>query len=530
MARPVRKFWGWGFEGDDVPADEAAAVRNRFGQLFGDLHAPLPVPTAADIELRAPRVRVPAALKCVTDAHVDRVTHSYGQSYADIARAFLRTFPAPPDLVAWPADAAELVRVLDWADAQRVAVIPFGGGTSVCGGVEPLADERFAGTISLDLTRMDQVLEIDRVSRAARIQAGARGPRFDAALKPEGLTLRHFPQSYTMATLGGMIVTRSGGHYATGPTHIDEFVEAVTMVTPRGDIATRRLPASGAGPDPLRLVCGSEGILGIVTEAWMRVQARPRHRAGRSVEFDGLAPAVDAVRDIAQSGLQPANCRLLDPFEALANGVGDGVTALVVLGFESADHPQDAALARAVEIATAHGGRPQADPAAGHGRDARSDAWKRAFVRMPYWREILVPHGVIVDTFESACTWSDFESFHAGLVADVQRAIQSATRAPGFVSCRFTHLYADGPAPYYTFVCRSEPTRMLDAWRDIKAAINASVVSHGGTATHHHAVGRDHRPGAYDHERPDLYADALRGAKRALDPNGVLNPGVLIDA
>ena len=149
---------------------------------------------------------------------------------------------------------------------------------------------------------------------------------------------------------------------------------------------------------------------------------------------------------------------------------------------------------------------------------------------MPYWREILVPHGIIVDTFESACTWTDFDAFHDGVVADTQQAIQAATGAPGFVSCRFTHLYPDGPAPYYTFVCRSDPARMLDAWRDIKLAINESIVSRGGTATHHHGVGRDHRPGAYDAERPALFAEALTGAKRALDPNGILNPGVLIDA
>jgi alkyldihydroxyacetonephosphate synthase len=246
--------------------------------------------------------------------------------------------------------------VLDWCSDAGVAAIPFGGGSSVVGGVEPDVGDGYRGVISVDLRHLQGVLEVDRTSRAARIAAGTLGPALEAQLKPHGLTLRHFPQSFEWSTLGGWIATRSGGHFATLHTHIDEFVEAVRVVTPRGVLQTRRLPASGAGPSAERLFCGSEGTLGVITEAWMRVQARPRFRAGASVLFAGFADAVQASLELAQSGLHPANCRLLGHDEALMSGSGDGSHAILVLGFESADHELGPWLARALEICASHGG------------------------------------------------------------------------------------------------------------------------------------------------------------------------------
>ena len=224
------------------------------------------------------------------------------------------------------------------------------------GGVEPDVGAGYRGAISVDLGHLQGVLEVDRTSRAARIAAGTLGPVLEAQLKPYGLTLRHFPQSFEWSTLGGWIATRSGGHFATLHTHIDEFVEAVRVVTPRGVLQTRRLPASGAGPSAERLFCGSEGTLGVITEAWMRVQPRPRFRAGTSVSFAGFADAVEAARELAQSGLHPANCRLLGHDEALLSGSGDGSRSILVLGFESADHELGPWLARALEICGSHRG------------------------------------------------------------------------------------------------------------------------------------------------------------------------------
>jgi len=529
-----RKFWGWGFEGQGPTAAEAETVRRMTGARFGGLPEPLSVPQASDFELPVPRLKAPDHLaRLVTTDDADRLAHAMGQSYADIARAFLRQVPHVPDLVAYPRDAAEVERLLDWADGEGVAVIPFGGGTSVCGGVESDVGEDYPGVVSLDLSSMNRVRAIDQQDRCALIEAGARGPEFEAALKPEGLTLRHFPQSFELATLGGMIVTRSGGHFATLYTHIDEFVQSVELVTPQGRMTTRRLPGSGAGPQPERLICGSEGILGIVTAAWMRLQSVPRHRASATVRFDDFAAGAEAVRQVARSRLNPANCRLLDPGEALMNGVGDGRSALLVLGFESADHPQEANLERALELCAeaggkSRGGRGDGDSKGEGGRDAAAAAWRQAFLRMPFYREVLVPHGVIVDTFETACTWSAFPDFHARITAGIREAIRRTTGGDGEITCRFTHVYPDGPAPYYTLYAASTPARMLAHWREIKLAANELVVAGGGTVTHHHGVGRDHRPSGYDRERPDLYAEMLAGAKRAADPRGILNPGVLL--
>ena len=216
-----------------------------------------------------------------------------------------RDFAVAPDVVAYPEDEADVVALLDWAGDAGLAVIPYGAGSTVVGGVEPSVGDSFAGVLTIDLGRLDKVLEIDRASRAARIQGGVLGPALEAQLKPAGLTLRHFPQSFGFSTLGGWIATRSGGHYATLYTHIDEFVESLRTVTPAGTLESRRLPGSGAGPSPDRLMIGSEGALGIITEAWMRLQDRPTHRASAALRFADFASAAAAIRAVGQAGLYP---------------------------------------------------------------------------------------------------------------------------------------------------------------------------------------------------------------------------------
>src|SRR5881392_1180968 len=271
-------------------------------------------PKIDELELPAPRLEPPASLAslCTTDP-AERAGHTYGKSFRDIVRAFRRDFAHPPDVVAAPRTEADVADVLDWCAEVGAAAIPYGGGSSVVGGVECDVGDTYRGAVSVDLRHLDQVLDIDRASRAARVQAGVYGPALEDQLRPHGLTLRHFPQSFECSTLGGWIATRSGGHYATLYTHIDDFVESLRVVTPRGVVESRRLPGSGAGPSPDRLFLGSEGILGIITEAWMRVQDRPTFRASASVLFPTFADGVAAVRAVAQAGLFPSNCRLLDP-------------------------------------------------------------------------------------------------------------------------------------------------------------------------------------------------------------------------
>src|SRR5262249_6345730 len=262
-----------------------------------------------------PRLVPPASLAGISTTDLyDRAAHTYGKSYPDYVRGLLGDYASAPDVVAYPRNESEVAAVLDWAGGAQAAVTPFGGGSTVVGGVEPHIDGvRHKAAVTIDLSRMGQVLEVDRTSRAARIQAGAFGPALEAQLKPHGVTLRHFPQSFEYSTLGGWIATRSGGHFATLYTHIDDLVESLSVVTPKGIWESRRLPGSGAGPSPDRLIIGSEGILGIITEAWMRLQDRPRFRAGSAVRFPDFFTAARALRAVAQAGLYPANCRILDP-------------------------------------------------------------------------------------------------------------------------------------------------------------------------------------------------------------------------
>jgi alkyldihydroxyacetonephosphate synthase len=529
-----RSWWGWGWEDEAITGESldhlAAAIRSRPGFGHAELRRP---PAIAELDLRAPRVAPPTSLEplCATDDET-RAAHTYGKSFRDVVRAFARELPNPPDVVALPENEDDVVALLDWCTDARLAAIPYGRGSSVVGGVECHVGDDYAGVVSIDLTRLDRVVEVDTTSRAARIQAGALGPVLEEQLRPHGYTLRHFPQSFEHSTLGGWLATRSGGHYATNYTHIDDFVESMRIVTPRGIVESRRLPGSGAGPSPDRLFLGSEGILGIITEAWMRVQDRPTFRATASVRFPSFAAGVAAARAVSQAGLFPSNCRLLDPGEASSNAGTAPGDALLVLGFESADHPLDAWIARAVECCADHGGvhdgvstssvpRPERSP---ERDDSAAERWRSSFLRAPYGRDAVVAVGCIAETFETACTWDAFESLHADVVSSASRALPEG----GAITCRFTHVYPDGAAPYFTVLAPATHGTQLERWAEVKEAASAAIIRGGGTITHHHAVGRDHKPW-YAQQRPDLFAEALRATKRTLDPGAILNPGVLVD-
>ncbi len=525
-----RKHWGWGFADEQPAVDELRAAAAGIADVFGfgsrDVEAPVPLERAA---LPEPRIEARAAGVEVDVSPHARASHAWGKSYSDVVRGFRGRFDHAPDAVLRPADAAGVEAALTWAADADVAVIPYGGGTSVVGGVTPQVD---GAAVSLDLGRLDRVLEVDAVSGAARIQAGALGPALEAQLADHGLTLRHFPQSFEFSTLGGWLATRAGGHYATGPTRIDDLAHAITMITPRGTLETHRHPGSGAGPEPARLVLGSEGTLGVITEAWMRVVPRPRWRATASVAYRDFAAGVAAARALAQSGLQPSNARLLDATEARLHRVRFDGTSVLLVGFESADHPLGPWLARALELARDHGGEVVSGPTeteAGAGaRSGEAGAWRQAFFDAPYLQPSLLSVGVLSDTFETACTWTQFPELHARVTAAVGRALDEECGG-GLVSCRFTHVYPDGPAPYYTFVGALRLGAELAQWRAVKAAASEALAAAGGTITHHHAVGRTHRPW-YDRERSPLFAEALRAVKREFDPHGILNPGVLVDA
>src|SRR5437870_2700786 len=455
------KHYGWGREGEGMTVSEQAFVLGRYRAKFSrDGFEAISVPRLEDLTLRAPRVAPPASLAAFcTSERYDRAAHAYGKSYPDYVRAMLGDYDSAPDVVAYPRNEAEISAVMDWAGGVGASLTPFGGGSSVCGGVEPRVDGlRHKAAVTLDLRNLGKVVEVDQISRAALIEGGAYGPSLENQLKRHGVTLRHFPQSFEYSTLGGWIATRSGGHFASLYTHIDDFVESLRVVTPRGILETRRLPGSGAGPSPDRMFIGSEGTLGVISRAWMRLQPRPSFRAGASVRFPSFFDAARAVRAVAQAGLYPSNCRILDPQEAFNTGAADGSAAIMVLAFESGDHPLDTWMARALECCADHCGTPEPAKASDAHLQGAAGIWRNAFIRMPYAREFLTPAGLINDTFETAITWDRFESFHDKVKAATEGAILEATGLKGEVTCSTSPMLS-GRAGALFFFPRTRPPR-----------------------------------------------------------------------
>jgi alkyldihydroxyacetonephosphate synthase len=544
--RPQLRFWGWGFEHETLNESQDRWLDGIIKSMIPEGATEVQPPALEDFDLPEPRLAVPEKFQHYVSTFVyDRLVHTYGQSFPDMVRMILRQIDNVPDWVAFPTTEIEITELFEFAGNNNMAIIPFGGGTSVCGGVEADIGEEYAGTISMDMENFNRILEVDEVSRTANIEGGIFGPDLEKQLKPYGLTLRHYPQSFRFSTLGGWIATRAGGHFASLYTHIDDMVESTRTVTPSGAIVTRRLPGSGAGPSPDRMIIGSEGIFGVLTQANMRLQKRPEWRASASASFTTLMQAVAALRSISQSGLFPSNARLLDHDEVASNEVSKEPCCMLVLGFESADHPVNAWMERALEIVAEFGG--EYKPARYTQefvkkttqrldqkvqRTAESENWRNAFISMPYWRNKLVCFGIILDTFETSITWDKFEEMYHGVKEGITKVIKETTGVDGRVSCRITHIYPDGPAPYFTFYAvgssEGDLQKSLDNWRQIKVAANELVVEFGGTVTHHHSVGRDHRSG-YEKQSSELYRRTLAANKAFLDPKAILNPGVLID-
>ena len=527
-----RSLWTWGYVSDEPSEAERRAAAERLAARLGRAVEPPPQPDAERIDLPAPRLDVPPQLADWTSAsNVERATHTYGGHGLELLKGLRGEFDHPPDAVAHPRSEDELEATLAWCDREGHVVVPYGGGTSVVWGVNAPKDA--ASVVTIDLDNLNAVLEVDDVSRAVRVQAGMLGPDLEAALKPQGLTLRHFPQSFPWSTVGGWVVTRSGGHYATNHTHIDDFVEATRMLAPKGWFESRRLPGSGAGPSPDRLVLGSEGTLGIVTECWLRLQKRPVFRATAGVSFPTWRAGCEAVREIAQAKLWPANLRILDPAEAEFSAGLDGEQALLIIGFESSEVPQGDNIKAAIGIARSHGGSVDdadvlIDDGAGRptGRGGAVGAWRNAFIGVN--AGLTAGLGLLSDTFETAITWDKWPAFDAEVRERLGTALRTAFGDTARLSCRFTHVYPDGPAPYYSFSGVVPVGAEEERWRIVKEAATDAVIEAGGTVTHHHAVGRMHRSG-WERQRPPLFAEMLRAAKRSVDPKGVLNPGVLID-
>jgi alkyldihydroxyacetonephosphate synthase len=536
------RWWGWGEDGRSVPLPPAAE-----GLLQGELGVDPGVrkpPVAFDqVSLTEARLAdaVGAALRSavgaesVRDDRETRIAHAVGRSYPDLVRIRSGDASSAPDAVVLPGSAEQVAAVLAICAEHRVAVVPFGGGTSVVGGVEPVRDG-FAAAISLDLRRLSETVEVDRTSLIARLDAGLFGPEAERRLREQGVTLGHFPQSFEFSTVGGWVATRSAGQASTGYGRIDELVEALRCVTPAGELGTRAAPASAAGPSVRELVVGSEGVLGVICEATICVRPAPTARRYEGWSFASFAEGWDAFRVLEQAGAAADVNRLSDEHEtwlttALASSGstteklgrrylrmrGHEAGCLAILGFEGTEEEVEDRRRRAGGLLRAGGG-----VGLGH---RPGDAWHRSRYSAPYVRDELLDRGVLVETLETATNWSNLGALHES-VAEALRTALAGRGTPPLVMCHVSHLYPAGASLYFTFLARQEEDALAQ-WRAAKTAASEAIVAGGGTITHHHAIGRDHRQWLTA-ESGTLGVEVLRAAKERLDPVGIMNPGKLL--
>jgi alkyldihydroxyacetonephosphate synthase len=536
------RWWGWGDPDhrSTLPPHALKFLRETVGI------ASRPRPPVALEQVRLdPSVlseQAAAALRAIVgaegmrDDHGERVVHAAGKGYPDLVRQRAGQPEGAPDAVLRPAGREQVRAVLEQCVRSSVAVVPWGGGTSVVGGVAPLRGEH-AAVVALDMGRMGEVLELDRQSRTVTVQAGMRAVALERYLAAHGLTLGHFPQSFEYVSLGGCAATRSAGQASGGYGRIEQMVLGMRFLAPAGDIDLAAVPASAAGPGLRQLLVGSEGSLGVIGELTLRVRPAPRERVYEGVFFEDFAAGVQALRGLAQEHAAPDVARLSDQAEtrmSLALSGAGGLKgrlgkaylglrgyrggALAILGFEGEPQLLAARRKRAFELVRRDGGLPV-------GRSP-GEAWLASRFSAPYLRDELLTQGVMVETLETATTWSNVGALHravGGAIADALAADGTA----GLVMCHVSHLYETGASLYFTFLARQREGAELEQWRAVKQAASNAIVSGSGTITHHHAVGRDHAPWM-EQEIGGQGVAALRALKAELDPAGIMNPGKLL--
>nr|WP_228823579.1 FAD-binding oxidoreductase [Nocardia blacklockiae] len=519
----------WGIPAGHAPLPER--IRTLLAQVFGVSGEPVPRRDEGDVPLRDPALTAAqfAGLSAVVGAefvsvdHRDRLLHAGGKSTPDLLRRRAEGPQDAPDAVVFPADHDEVLAVLAHCAEQGIAVVPFGGGTSVVGGVDP-ARGRFDAVVALDLRRLDSLTEVDPIAATATLGAGLTGPQAEKLLAGHGLSLGHFPQSFEFASIGGFAATRSSGQASAGYGRFDDMIQRLLIATPSGTLDLGRAPASAAGPDLRELFAGSEGVLGVITSVTLRVHPAPEAVAYQAWSFPDFATGAAALRTVVQEGAAPTVLRLSDEAETGLNLARSGdiggapVTGcLAVTTFEgSAAHVAARSAEATALLATAGGTALGEQPAR---------EWEHGRFAAPYLRDALLDVGILCETLETATSWSNL----ARLKGDVTTALTDSLTAqgtPALVMCHISHTYPTGASLYFTVVAKQLDDPIAQ-WLRAKRAAGDAIAAAGGTITHHHAVGADHRPWLPD-EIGDLGVRVLRAVKAAVDPVGILNPGKLI--
>jgi alkyldihydroxyacetonephosphate synthase len=537
------RWWGWGDAAHPpgLPAHALTFLREHVGLA----ERPRPPVALGQVQLEPARVdratlgalRAILGAEHVHDGHSERVLHAAGKGYPDLVRLRCGAPEGAPDAVLYPRSHVQLRALLELCARSSLAVVPFGGGTSVVGGVAPLRGTH-AAVLALDLSRMADVLELDAQSATVTVQAGIRAPALERHLSARGLTLGHFPQSFEYVSLGGCAATRSAGQASTGYGAIDKLVLGMRLAAPASEIELPALPASAAGPGLRQLLIGSEGTLGVISELALRVRPAPRKRVYEGVFFADFLAGVQALRVLAREHALADVTRLSDEQEtrmslALAGGGGVKGSAgrsylrlrgysdgcLAILGFEGDGEELASRRRRALELVHGEGGLVVGS--------TPGEAWLRGRFQAPYLRDELLTHGVMVETLETAAQWSRLPQLHRSVVRAIAAALERCD-TPGLVMCHVSHVYETGASLYFTLLARQREDDPLGQWRAVKQAAGDAIMTGGGTITHHHAVGRDHAPWMA-REIGDGGLAALRALKRELDPAGIMNPGKLLD-
>jgi alkyldihydroxyacetonephosphate synthase len=537
------RWWGWGEDSGAITLPESALrlLRTEL-DMSGDGEGArvgledVALPGQALPEAVAGSLRRTVGDEHFRDDRASRVLHANGKSYPDLVRVRGGDGSGAPDAVIFPGSAAEVAAVLATCAEAGVAVIPFGGGSSVVGGVEALRGGHDAA-VSLDLRRMDTVIDLDRRSLTARLEPGIYGPALETRLAAAGVTLGHFPQSFEYSTVGGWVATRSAGQASSGYGRIDELVEAVSLTAPVGTLTTADVPASAAGPSLRELVVGSEGVLGVITAATLRVRPAPEVQRYEGWSFKTFEEGYEALRVLVQADAAPDVARLSDAEETRLSMAlsskgsrtedlgrrylrlrGHEGGCLAFTGFDGTESDVARRRGHAAAIlrsagAISLGERP-------------GKAWLKGRFAAPYLRDDMLDRGVMVETLETATTWTQLPALYAA-VGSALRETLAGRGTPPAVMCHISHLYRAGASLYFTFIARQEEGAEIDQWRAVKGAACDAIVANGGTITHHHAVGADHAPWM-SAEVGSVGLEVLSAAKERLDPAGIMNPEKLL--
>jgi alkyldihydroxyacetonephosphate synthase len=527
---PPMKWNAWGDPQEAKPLSDG--IRSLLKQALGVTDSPAAELDADQVKLRASQLaddhrEALAAIVGPDYCRVgdrDRLLHAGGKSTLDLLRRKDSGAQDAPDAVLLPGTDDEVAAILRYCSQHGIGVVPFGGGTSVVGGLDPIRGA-FDAVVSLDLRRFDQLHAFDAVSGEAEFGAGVTGPHAEQLLAAHGFSLGHFPQSFEFASLGGFAATRSSGQDSAGYGRFDDMIRGLHAVTPAGVLDLGRAPASAAGPDLRQLLIGSEGVFGVITRVRVRVHPSPDVTRYEAWSFPDFATGAAALRAVAQTGTGPTVIRLSDEAEtgvnlATTEAIGESqITGgcLAITVFEGTAAHAESRHAETRELIAAMGGASLGE--------APARAWEHGRFGAPYLRDSLLAAGALCETLETATDWSNIPALKAA-VTDALTTALAESGTPALVLCHISHVYATGASLYFTVVAgqRGNP---IEQWRAAKTAACDAIVATGATITHHHAVGADHRPWMRD-EVGDLGVQVLRAVKSTLDPAGILNPGKLI--